>query len=118
VRAEYISHARPVASTRAPHDHDEKPPTIPIQNCAPVLVKANADDRGCLFEIFREEWVGAFKAVQWNACSSRSGVMRGVHVHIRAYSSAFSVFFGAACFRISFAPGIRSSIFDTIRLRE
>jgi len=60
----------------------KKPPTIPIQNCAPVLVKANADDRGCLFEIFREEWVGAFKAVQWNACSSRSGVMRGVHVHI------------------------------------
>jgi dTDP-4-dehydrorhamnose 3,5-epimerase len=60
----------------------KEPPTVPIQNCAPVLVKANADDRGCLFEIFREEWVGAFKALQWNACSSRSGVMRGVHVHI------------------------------------
>ena len=60
----------------------KSPPTIPIQDCAPVSVKANADDRGCLFEIFREEWVGAFKTVQWNACRSRAGVMRGVHVHI------------------------------------
>ncbi len=56
-------------------------PTIPIKDCAPVPVKANADERGCLFEIFREEWAGAFKTVQWNACSSRAGVMRGVHVH-------------------------------------
>jgi dTDP-4-dehydrorhamnose 3,5-epimerase len=59
-----------------------KLPNIPIEGCAPVLVKANSDNRGCLFEIFREEWPGAFKTVQWNACSSRSGVMRGVHVHI------------------------------------
>jgi dTDP-4-dehydrorhamnose 3,5-epimerase len=59
----------------------EKLPTILIDGCAPVPVKANADDRGCLFEIFREEWPGAFKTVQWNACSSRPGVMRGVHVH-------------------------------------
>ncbi len=58
------------------------PPKIPIEGCAPVPVTANADDRGCLFEIFREEWTGAFKTVQWNACSSRAGVMRGVHVHI------------------------------------
>jgi dTDP-4-dehydrorhamnose 3,5-epimerase len=50
-------------------------PTIPIEGCAPVPVKANADERGCLFEIFREEWVGAFETVQWNACSSRAGVM-------------------------------------------
>ena len=57
-------------------------PTIPIVGCAPVPVKANADDRGCLFEIFREEWAGAFKTVQWNACSSRAGVMRGVHAHV------------------------------------
>jgi len=57
-------------------------PNIPIEGCAPVPVKTNADDRGCLFEIFREEWTGAFKTVQWNACSSRAGVMRGAHVHI------------------------------------
>jgi len=56
-------------------------PTIPIKGCTPVRVKVNPDDRGCLFEIFREEWAGAFKTVQWNACSSRAGVMRGVHVH-------------------------------------
>src|SRR3954471_13481499 len=58
------------------------PPMIPIVGCAPVSVKANADDRGCLFEIFREEWPGAFRTVQWNACASRAGVMRGVHVHV------------------------------------
>lgn len=55
--------------------------TIPIAGCDPVPVRANADRRGCLFEIFREEWPGAFKTVQWNACASRRGVMRGVHVH-------------------------------------
>src|SRR5690349_6683472 len=53
-----------------------------IVGCAPVPVRANADDRGCLFEIFREEWSGSFKTVQWNACAWRAGVMRGVHVHV------------------------------------
>lgn len=56
--------------------------TIPIEGCTPVPVRANFDHRGCLFEIFREEWPGAFKTVQWNACASRAGVMRGVHVHV------------------------------------
>jgi dTDP-4-dehydrorhamnose 3,5-epimerase len=55
---------------------------IPIAGCTPVPVKPNTDARGCLFEIFREEWPGAFRTVQWNACSSRAGVMRGVHVHV------------------------------------
>lgn len=55
--------------------------TMPIAGCAPVAVRANADHRGCLFEVFREEWPGAFRTVQWNACASRAGVMRGVHVH-------------------------------------
>lgn len=56
-------------------------PEIPIAGCAAVPVRPNADARGCLFEIFREEWPGAFRTVQWNACASRAGVMRGVHVH-------------------------------------
>lgn len=55
---------------------------IPIEGCAPVPVRSNTDLRGCLFEIFREEWPGAFRTVQWNACVSRAGVMRGVHVHV------------------------------------
>lgn len=55
---------------------------ISISGCTPVPVRANADYRGCLFEIFREEWPGAFKTVQWNACASNAGVMRGVHVHV------------------------------------
>jgi dTDP-4-dehydrorhamnose 3,5-epimerase len=56
--------------------------TIPIEGCAPVPVQPNADARGCLFEVFRENWPGAFRTVQWNVCSSRAGVMRGVHVHV------------------------------------
>jgi len=56
--------------------------TIAIAGCSPVPVQPNIDDRGCLFEIFREEWEGAFRTVQWNACASKSGVMRGVHVHV------------------------------------
>jgi dTDP-4-dehydrorhamnose 3,5-epimerase len=56
-------------------------PEVHIVGCQPVSVRPNADARGCLFEIFREEWPGAFRTVQWNACSSRAGVMRGVHVH-------------------------------------
>ena len=55
---------------------------IPIAGCAPVAVRPNSDHRGCLFELFREEWSGSFKTVQWNACASQVGVMRGVHVHV------------------------------------
>jgi dTDP-4-dehydrorhamnose 3,5-epimerase len=55
---------------------------IPIEGCAPVPVQPNADARGCLFEVFRESWPGAFRTVQWNVCASRGGVMRGVHVHV------------------------------------
>ncbi len=57
------------------------PSSIPIEGCDVVPVQANADARGCLFEIFRENWQGAFHAVQWNACASSAGVTRGVHVH-------------------------------------
>jgi dTDP-4-dehydrorhamnose 3,5-epimerase len=56
--------------------------TIEIAGCQAIPVSPNADHRGCLFEIYREEWAGAFKTVQWNACASQAGVMRGVHVHV------------------------------------
>ena len=55
---------------------------IPIVGCTPVPLRPNPDDRGCLVELFREEWPGAFKTVQWNACVTYSGVVRGVHVHV------------------------------------
>lgn len=55
---------------------------VPIRGCAVVPAKPNADARGCLYEIYRAEWPGAFPAVQWNACVSKSGVVRGVHVHV------------------------------------
>lgn len=68
-------------------------PTISIDGCAPVPVKSNPDNRGCLSEIFREEWPGAFKTVQWNACRSLAGVMRGVHVHVD-YDEFYTLPFG------------------------
>jgi dTDP-4-dehydrorhamnose 3,5-epimerase len=55
--------------------------SLPIQGCTPTPIRASCDDRGCLSEIFRQEWNGAFPAVQWNVCQSGAGVMRGVHVH-------------------------------------
>lgn len=53
-----------------------------IAGCEIVPVSANRDERGCLYEIFRETWPGAFHAVQWNACASDRGVVRGAHVHV------------------------------------
>jgi dTDP-4-dehydrorhamnose 3,5-epimerase len=55
---------------------------LPIDDCAVVPAKPNPDARGCLYEIYRAEWPGAFPAVQWNACVSKAGVVRGVHVHV------------------------------------
>jgi dTDP-4-dehydrorhamnose 3,5-epimerase len=75
------------------NSHTAGVPEIPIEGCAPVAVRTNADDRGCLFEIFREEWTGAFKTVQWNACRSHAGVMRGVHVHVD-YDDFYTLLFG------------------------
>ena len=53
-----------------------------IKDCEIVPVSANRDERGCLYEIYRETWPGAFRAVQWNACASDKGVVRGAHVHV------------------------------------
>ena len=53
-----------------------------IKDCEIVPVSANRDERGCLYEIYRETWPGAFRAVQWNACASDTGVVRGAHVHV------------------------------------
>jgi dTDP-4-dehydrorhamnose 3,5-epimerase len=72
---------------------DNTLPAIPIEGCTPLCVTVNADHRGCLFEIFREEWAGTFRTVQWNACMSRAGVMRGAHVHI-GYDEFYTLPFG------------------------
>src|SRR5687767_7613725 len=55
---------------------------IPIDGCTVIPAKSNPDGRGCLYEIYRAEWSGAFGTVQWNACVSKAGVVRGVHVHV------------------------------------
>lgn len=56
--------------------------SLPIEDCAVVPAKPNPDARGCLYEIYRAEWPGAFATVQWNACVSKAGSVRGVHVHV------------------------------------
>ena len=58
------------------------PDATGIAGCEIVRIGANRDERGCLYEIFRESWPGAFAAVQWNACASDAGVVRGAHVHV------------------------------------
>ena len=43
----------------------------------------NADDRGALTEVFRQEWLpaGAPSMLQANLSRSRAGVLRGMHFH-------------------------------------
>jgi dTDP-4-dehydrorhamnose 3,5-epimerase len=41
------------------------------------------DTRGTLIEIFRAEWCLGCEAIQFNTVTSRAGVLRGVHVHVR-----------------------------------
>jgi dTDP-4-dehydrorhamnose 3,5-epimerase len=55
-------------------------PNAGIVGCELVPVLANRDNRGCLSELFRES--EAFQTVQWNACASKTGVVRGAHVHV------------------------------------
>lgn len=43
---------------------------------------ARPDERGCLFEIYRQAWQGVFPPVQWNCVRSEGNVLRGVHVHL------------------------------------
>ena len=50
--------------------------------CDIVPVSANRDPRGCLYEIYRDAWPSSFPTVQWNACASNAGALRGVHVHV------------------------------------
>ncbi len=58
------------------------PERIGIKDCKILPISENRDDRGSLFEVFRQSWPGAFPAVQWNVCASDAGVVRGVHVHV------------------------------------
>jgi dTDP-4-dehydrorhamnose 3,5-epimerase len=46
-------------------------------------LKPHADARGSLVEIYRQAWGAGCDAVQFNAVTSRPGVLRGVHVHVR-----------------------------------
>ena len=53
-----------------------------------VTVRAfapNADVRGDLFEIHRDEWAMAPRPVQWDFVSRQPNVLQGVHVHCRRW---------------------------------
>src|SRR5207244_604610 len=44
---------------------------------------SHRDSRGCFTEVFRHEWGIGVVPVQWNACVSEAGSLRGLHVHPR-----------------------------------
>jgi dTDP-4-dehydrorhamnose 3,5-epimerase len=48
-----------------------------------VPLTAHSDERGAFTELYRLEWGTGITPVQWNAVRSESGVLRGVHVHVR-----------------------------------
>jgi dTDP-4-dehydrorhamnose 3,5-epimerase len=68
---------------------------IPIDGCVLIPAKPNPDARGCLYEIYRAGWPGSFETVQWNACVSKAGVVRGVHVHVD-YDEYYTLLSGRA----------------------
>lgn len=48
-----------------------------------VPLTMHADERGVFTELFRQSWCSELVPVQWNYVTSRAGVLRGVHVHVR-----------------------------------
>jgi len=54
-----------------------------LQNLSLRALKNNADKRGVLTEIFRNEWLDSPLPVQWNFVRTKANVLRGVHVHVR-----------------------------------
>lgn len=48
-----------------------------------VALSPHADERGVFTELYRASWEAAVEPVQWNAVSSATNVLRGVHVHQR-----------------------------------
>jgi len=49
-----------------------------------VPLRSFADDRGYFFESFRKSWVpGVREMVQGNVSFSRTGVLRGMHYHLK-----------------------------------
>jgi dTDP-4-dehydrorhamnose 3,5-epimerase len=41
------------------------------------------DPRGCVTELFRDEWPSGMRPIQWNLLISEAGTLRGIHVHHR-----------------------------------
>jgi len=58
-------------------------------------LEMHRDHRGAFTELFREEWGGGVRPVQWNVVRSGARVLRGVHVHVR-HADYLSVVSGRA----------------------
>lgn len=61
-----------------PEDSVVLPPGVRL-----MRLTTHPDHRGELTEIFRDEWHGSARPVQWVACRSCANALRGVHVHAR-----------------------------------
>lgn len=46
-------------------------------------LERHLDSRGTFTELYRQSWDAGIRPVQWNVVSSRAGVVRGVHTHVR-----------------------------------
>ncbi len=57
-------------------------PELPTNTILRPL-EPHGDDRGVFLELYRAEWETGVAPIQWNAVRSESGVVRGVHVHLR-----------------------------------
>jgi dTDP-4-dehydrorhamnose 3,5-epimerase len=57
----------------------------PIVGVTVRAFAANADVRGDLFEIHRDDWGLAPRPVQWDFVTRQANVLQGVHVHCRRW---------------------------------
>jgi len=48
-----------------------------------ISLITHRDERGWLTEIYRQKWPVGIQPCQWNATSSDTNVLRGVHVHYK-----------------------------------
>lgn len=61
----------------------------PIEGIVLHPLTPHHDERGRLVEVYRESWDLGCRSVQFNAVTSASGVMRGVHAHVRHVDHLF-----------------------------
>ena len=76
---------------------------------------ANADARGNLFEIHRDDWRLAPRPVQWDFVTRQANVLQGVHVHCRRWDYVI-VLDGQAMIGLKDIRGARASFGRTMAI--